>query len=135
MIIDKCPHCETSHVQAKDGFNEPFVAGQKDVWWRVIRCQNAACSRLILAVTGMRGDVKSMHPPASFELDSTTPIPQGIRDDFREAGLCLGAGCYRASMVMSRRFLQRCLKEQGCKQRNLVDAIDHAVEQGVLRRG
>jgi len=35
---------------------------------------------------------------------------------------------------MSRRVLQRCLSEQGCTQRKLVDAIEHAVNKGVLRK-
>ena len=31
-------------------------------------------------------------------------------------------------------MLQRCLKEQGCGQRKLVDAIDHAIKDGTLRK-
>ena len=37
-------------------------------------------------------------------------------------------------MVMSRRALQRCLKEQGCTQHNLVNAIDEAIKQNILRK-
>ncbi len=36
-------------------------------------------------------------------------------------------------MVVSRRVLQRCLKEQGCDQRKLVNAIDAAMKQNILR--
>jgi len=75
-----------------------------------------------------------IYPPATFELDSQAGIPQPLRDDYREAGTCLGAGCPKASMVMARRALQRMLKEQGCDQKQLVDAIAHAVKSGVLRR-
>ena len=79
-------------------------------------------------------NVKIIYPLGSFDLDSNIRIGQEMRSDFREAGLCLAAGCYKASMVMSRRVLQRSLKEQGCTQRNLVDAIDYAVKEGILRK-
>ncbi len=35
---------------------------------------------------------------------------------------------------MSRRVLQRCLKEHGCTQHNLVDAIKYAGDQNILRK-
>jgi len=102
-------------------------------FWIVVRCQNPRCRRLIL-VSEDQGIVKGIYPPGSFDLDSVIQIDQEIRSDFKEAGLCLAAGCYKASMVMSRRVLQRCLKEQGCAQRNLMDAIDYAVKEGILRK-
>jgi hypothetical protein len=71
---------------------------------------------------------------AAYELDNKAQIPNEIRDDFREAGLCLGASCYKASLVMSRRVLQRCLHDQGCTQNKLVDAIDHALKTNLLRK-
>ena len=61
-------------------------------------------------------------------------IDKKIIDDYQEAGKCLDAGCYKASMVMSRRALQRCLKEQGCPQKKLYDAIEHAVKDSILRK-
>ncbi len=133
MLIEKCPHCEASHVQTQTCSNEVLKTGDNSTFWKVLRCQNPDCQRLILAVTTPESVIKSIYPVGSYELDSTVQIPQEVRDDFREAGLCLGAGCYKASMVMSRRVLQRCLKEQGCDQRKLVHAIDHAIKQNILR--
>jgi hypothetical protein len=75
----------------------------------------------------------SIYPPASYDLNSSLQISEEIREDYKEAGLCLSAGCNKASMVMSRRVLQRALREQGCKKKRLVDAIDEAIEQGILR--
>jgi len=133
MRLDKCPHCETSHVQTQPRFEEAFDSQSNEIIWRFVRCQNPECRRLILVVI-KNGVVENIYPTSSFELDSTVQISQEIRDDFREAGLCLSAGCYKASMVMSRRVLQRCLKEQGCTQHKLVDAIDYALKQGILRK-
>jgi len=133
MLIDKCPHCDVSHVQTKQLYIECLKAGDRSMWWRIIRCQNPECNRMILVVCSEQGDVHRIYPVGTYELESNVSISQEIRDDFREAGLSLGAGCYKASMVMSRRVLQRCLKEQGCKQHKLVDAIDHALQQKILR--
>ena len=39
-----------------------------------------------------------------------------------------------ASLVMSRRVLQRCLHDQGCTQNKLVEAINHALQTNILRK-
>ncbi|WP_428506912.1 DUF4145 domain-containing protein [Roseateles sp.] len=75
-----------------------------------------------------------IYPFANYELDSTAPVPDAVREDFREAGICLGASCHKASLVMSRRVLQRCLADQGCAQNKLVDAINAAIAGGILRK-
>ncbi|MEQ8427675.1 MAG: DUF4145 domain-containing protein [Gammaproteobacteria bacterium] len=134
MLIDQCPHCHTSHVHTNVRFNEALEPKQQLLWWRVVRCQNPSCQRLILLTTNAKEDVQSIYPLGQYELETDVTVSQEIKDDFREAGLCLGSGCYKASMVMSRRVLQRCLKDQGCTQNRLVDAINYAIEQNILRK-
>ena len=133
MLLDKCPHCDTQHVQASVRFNEQ-VKEDVGLWWLLVRCQNPSCKRLVLVAQDGGGSISFVFPNAKYELSSSAEIASEIRDDFREAGLCLGAGCHKASMVMSRRVLQRCLKEQGCDQHRLVDAIKNAIDSGVLRK-
>ena len=133
MIIDKCPNCNTSHVQTEQRFLEnidPRIQG----FWSILRCQNPSCRKLVLVTLDANKNVQQIYPVGKFELEESVPVSKEIRDEFREAGLCLGSGCYKASMVMSRRVLQRCLKEQGCTQNRLVGAIDHAVQSGILRK-
>lgn len=134
MLLDQCPHCKTRHVQTREPFTQQSKDGDSSSYWKVLSCQNPACNRLVLAVITPQGQVRNIYPAGQFELEPAVPVSNEIRDDFREAGLALGAGCYKASMVMSRRVLQRCLKEQGCTQRNLVDAIKYAVDQTILRK-
>jgi len=134
MRLDKCPHCGTSHVESVIQLEQLLDPYKADFSWRVVRCNNPKCNRLVLAFMGQAGSVLGIYPPGSFDLDPNIPISQEIRDDFKEAGLCLSASCYKASMVMSRRVLQRCLKEQGCTQRQLVDAIDFSINEGILRK-
>lgn len=134
MLVDKCPHCNTRHVQTSERFSELLDPCVNSTWWHVIRCQNPKCQRLILAVTDPQNHVQGIYPVGSYELDASVPISKEMCDDFREAGLCLAAGCYKASMVMSRRVLQRCLKQQGCTQPKLVDTINHAIDNNILRK-
>ena len=134
MIIDQCPHCGVRHVQTTQRFREPLDAGDGNLLWQVERCQNDTCRRLILVQITNTGNVQQIYPFVEYALDSKAKIPVNIQSDFKEAGICLGAGCFKASLVMSRRVLQRCLKEQGCNQNKLVDAISHAIHENILRK-
>ena len=133
MILDQCPHCGAQHVQMNGEWKGPLHPSSNVPSWQVVRCQNPKCQLLVLAV--VKGDtVQHIHPAGTYELPPAVSIPDEIRDDYREAGRCLGAGANKASMVMSRRVLQRCLKEQGCEQAKLAAAIKHAVDTGILRK-
>jgi len=103
--------------------------------WYVVRCLNNQCKRLILLRTNAISDESSgIFPTSSYELYKDAPIPEEIRGEFQEAGLCLDVGSFKASLVMSRRVLQRCLKEQGCKKGKLTVAIQEAIDTGLLRK-
>ncbi len=132
MILDQCPHCGVRSVQTTARFVEVLCSRDGGILWHLERCQNPECQRLILVEASNIGQVRQIFPFTQYQLDPKATVPQPIRDDFREAGLCLGAGCFKASLVMSRRVLQRCLTDQGCTQHKLVDAIDAAVKDSVL---
>src|SRR5262245_17592348 len=112
MIID-CPRCGTKHVATSNSSRQPDDANSTHVLWEVERCQNPDCRRLIVVVT-QNGVTVRTWPAASYELDAALNLKAELRGDYQEAGLCLDAGCFKASLVMSRRALQRVLKEQGC---------------------
>ncbi|MFA4845742.1 MAG: DUF4145 domain-containing protein [Patescibacteria group bacterium] len=131
QVLEKCPNCGTAHVMTSDEWNGSSFLEH----WRIYRCNNGNCRKLILCVhDGRTGAFVRMFPNGHYEIDESIAISQEIRDEFREAGICLDAGCYKASMVMSRRVLQRCLTEQSCKKRKLVDAIDQAIKKNILRK-
>ena len=132
MVLDQCPRCGVKHVQTRVIHGVRY--GSMEEAWNIVACQNPQCNRLVLVITTDAGEVKRIYPAGHHEFDLTVEIPDALRDDFREAGSCLDAGCFRASMVMSRRALQRVLKAQGCDQRKLVDAINAAIKQDVLRK-
>lgn len=134
MILD-CPHCGTKSVQAAHIWNAS-EGGQdpaKVEHWQVVQCQNGKCSRFIMRrQLANGGKLLGFYPPGTEQLSAAAPAE--IREDYEEAARCLHAGCFKASMVMSRRALQRTLKAQGCTQHKLVDAIKHAVESNILRK-
>jgi hypothetical protein len=134
MILDQCPHCGVRHVQTAQLYVQPLALKGSGSLWSLVRCQNSDCQRLVLIQTKNSGDVEQIYPFVAYQLDSVAIIPTEIREDFKEAAVCLGAGCYKASLVMSRRVLQRCLHGQGCSENRLVDAIGAAVQTGVLRK-
>jgi len=133
MILGQCPNCGVRHVQTTPLYAARNPPDGLDTW-HLVSCQNPRCSRFILVIIDHTSRVKRVFPAGHHEFDASISIPDEIRNDYREAGWCLDAGCYLASMVMSRRALQRVLKSQGCGERNLVDAIDAAIRQGVLRK-
>jgi len=147
MLLSQCPHCQVNHVQTTEQITQPEFTPAKAVVvvgcppnealhrrWRIVRCQNPVCGGLVLVILDYNGKEVQIYPFGSWELDKAIDIKDEIRCDFKEAGIALAAGCYKASMVMSRRVLQRCLKEQGCNQRQLVDAISHAIKEDILRK-
>lgn len=133
MIIDECPHCQTRHVQTTNRFGDPLKEGEPETWF-IERCQNPDCQRLILIGRDAQNVDSIKYPLGSYDIDKKIKIGDAIRDEFKEAGQCLLADCPKASMVMSRRVLQRILKEQGAGQKKLVNAIGHAKEKGILRK-
>ena len=134
MIIDQCPHCLVRHVQTLHAFQQPLSGKDATVLWTIERCPNRECQSLILVQQTNTGSVQQIFPFATYALDSNAEISKEIRGDFEEAGKCLGAGCFKASLVMSRRVLQRCLKAQGCDNHKLADAIDHSIKNNILRK-
>ena len=130
FLIEKCPHCGAKHVDT----SSPAVAtgpGQPGIEWRILVCNNPECRKMVLAEHD-NGKFVRIYPAGSFDIDEKLRISQAVRREFKEAGQCLVAGCFLASMTMSRRVLQRCLKEHGFDQRQLADQIDAAKLNGTI---
>ena len=130
-IIERCPHCGARYVQitpvgapATDSIDRPTCQ------WQFSYCQNHQCRKLIF-VALRDGEVVRIYPPASEEL-SEEVTDEVTRAEFREAAICLSAGCYKASMVMARRVVERMLADRGCEGRKLVDRVQDGIQKGIL---
>lgn len=116
----------------------PICAGDQPclLFWGIYRCVVSSCQKLLLLhcrLSPLCPATAVLFPPARCELPTCEGISTEIAEEYQEAGTCLYAGAYKASMVMSRRVLQRVLKGQGCKERNLKDQIDKAKASRILR--
>lgn len=137
MILDECPYCAVRRIESTHVASGGNLVARKNTYlWEIWRCNG--CGNLLL----MRRQISSagplapkrIYPARCYELDSSLPVLQQIRDEYAEAGRDLDVESYRSSMVMGRRVLQRLLKEQGCDQNRLVDQIKYAVDENILRQ-
>ena len=136
-ILIECPHCGVKDQIANGGH---AVGGWEGVsHWLVRMCSNPLCRRPIFVVYD---EVKSettaapifTYPLLGGKLDKETQFPKYVREEFKEASHCHQIGAYLASMTMSRRVLQRCLKHEGLNQRTLFEQIETAKNQNIIPR-
>jgi len=75
------------------------------------------------------------YPEAKERLPLPEHVPDGIRNEFREAERCLENECYRAAAALFRSVLDKTLKANGYKPErnvNLQMQIDEAAKDGVI---
>lgn len=132
MIIDQCPHCGIRHVEAAPSAEAQDA--KQDERWMILRCQNPDCNRLFVRLCHIPAPFKKrfQYPPGNIDLPSDPKLPPEVPPEYREAATCLAIGCHLASMTMSRRVLQRCLKQQGFSEKTLEKQIDAAKADGTI---
>ncbi len=128
MILEQCPNCAVRNTSAT-GVAE--AGGREQGIWRVYRCENQDCLKLVFIHHKPDGQ-SFQYPAGKFDLPNDPNIPAHVPDEYRQAGTCKAVGCYLASMTMSRRVLQRCLKQQGFDQKTLAQQIDAAKADGTI---
>src|SRR2546422_9593573 len=75
-----------------------------------VKCRFCGCYFSVEFQLGyLQGEPKIL-PPSDVELPSP-PVPQRIRRDLLEAGICFSAGSPRASVVLCRRALEAAADE------------------------
>jgi len=72
--------------------------------------------------------------PESFErLKLPDAVPEGIKNEFREAEKCLEANCFRAAAGMFRSVLDKTMRANGYKEvGNLFKQIEAAADDGLI---
>ena len=121
----------------------PWYNKQTDYQYRLFRC--VGCGMGALAVIVMEEEdasyperVKELvhfYPEAKERLSLPDDVPDGIRNEFREAERCLENECYRAAAALFRSVLDKTLKANGYKSGrnvNLQAQIDEAAKDGVI---
>jgi hypothetical protein len=74
------------------------------------------------------------HPEASERLKLPPTVPAGIEREFREAVMCVEAGCLRAGAGMFRSVLDKTMRANGYKTKgvDLYNQIEAAAADGVI---
>lgn len=136
-LLIECPHCGVKDQIAQGGH---AVGGWEGIsHWLVRNCNNPLCRRPIFVVydeeqSKTTGVPIFTYPLTGGVLDKDTEFPEHVREEFLEASHCHQIDAFLASMTMSRRVLQRCLKHQGFKQRNFYDQIEEAKKEKIIPR-
>lgn len=103
--------------------------------YRLFRC--AGCGRGGMAkihVDNRGSTTLESFLPTSIEqlLLPETSVPQGIRNEFREAEQCFSVGAYRAASALFRSTLEKTLRANGYLKGSLHERINEAIEDGVI---
>jgi Domain of unknown function (DUF4145) len=130
MLVDQCPHCGAKHVQTK--IKAECNDTRHNELWFFLQCQNPKCDRFFALFCNQQREPQFQYPVGKFSLPNDPKIPAEVPDEYRQAATCIAVGCYLASMTMSRRVLQRCLKQQGFEQKILAQQIDAAKADGTI---
>lgn len=119
-----------------------FGAPSYSLDYRLFRC--AGCGMGALGVIAYRAhdkypgsynDLVVFYPESKQRLSIPNDVPQGIKNEFREAEKCFENNCNRASAGLFRSVLDKTMRANGYKtnqERNLVKQIDAAAEDGVI---
>ncbi len=139
----KCPHCLENFYEA---WRAPDQEGQGvvrdcDGWWVLQFCKCPACKRAIIRLS--HGEGENVSPSAIVSTQLVRPkgmvraplspeVPIHLAQDYVEACLVL-SDSPKASAALSRRCLQRLLKEQAnTKKGNLAAQIQEVVDLKAL---
>lgn len=113
----------------------------EDVDYQMIRyqllrcsaCGNAALAKFHTPASSSDPPVlESFHPPPIGRADLPGAVPEGIRNEYREAELCASVGAYRGASALVRSTLEKTLKASGYTKRSLEANIDDAGADGVI---
>ncbi len=155
-VIARCPGCDggkSSYEYSAEGRPLGFtkVVTRKpnrsyedcDIQFRLFRC--AGCGRGGLGAIRMMNTLSEypadiwqliwFYPEAKARLQLPKYTPKGIVSEFREAEICKENECFRASAAMFRSVLDKVLRNNGYKikqLRNLKEQIDAAAQDGVI---
>ena len=83
---------------------------------------------------GISSEVIAFFPESATILNIPKDVPEGIREEFREAEKCLANFCFRAAAGLFRSVLEKTMSANGYDSgfNNLVAKIDAAAGDGVI---
>lgn len=104
------------------------------VHWKLLRCSN--CGRAGLAKFHDQNApptaLETFYPRAIASAPLSKKVPEGIRNEYREAELCASVDAWRGASALLRSALEKVLKANGYTKGTLQAKIDAAADDGVI---
>ena len=136
-------YTEEGVVICRESYGHGRYREEVDVQYRLFSCAGCGMGALAkIKMTGVRADYPTdigellwFTPEAKERLTLPRNVPEGIRNEFREAEMCMEAGCFRAAAAMFRSVLDKVFRANGYKtgkEKNLYQQIDAAAADGVI---
>lgn len=130
VLTGDCPYGphRAAFLPVSSSYKDERVLG--DRWIAALQC--VSCNKFILGIVGFvpKGDgtatLKCLeHYPVGKPDDSvSTDVPDGIREDFREALRCRWVDAFKATVLLCRRALQVSCDREQAKGNDLYTQID-----------
>lgn len=106
--------------------------------WQLTRCSGCGSGALV-QLREIRNDglvsekqIISFYPRADLSLPVPDDVPDKLRDEFQEAGLCISAGANRAGLAMLRSTIDRILVANGLIDGAICDRVERAKDLGLI---
>lgn len=154
-IVANCPGCRgglsTFLWNGNNGEHGAITKRVTDHHWsncnityRLFQC--GGCGMGALGVIKFGGDYQypgsysrliEFTPEAKQRLILPASVPEGIKNEFREAERCMENNCFRASAGLFRSVLDKTMRANGYKTKkesNLYKQIEAAAEDGVITK-
>ena len=103
--------------------------------WRLLRC--SSCGRAGLAKFHDNGNgpsavLETFYPRTVASAALPAAVPEGVRNEYREAELCASVEAWRAASALLRSTLEKALKANGYTKGTLQQKVDEAATDGVI---
>ena len=142
-IVSTCPDCDgalcnfefQSGSVIRNGAHTYKNARFQRILYLVARC--GGCGRGGLAVVHDNGMVRdgileTFYPATLDRAPLPATVPEGVRNEYREAELCASVGAFRAGSALLRSVLEKTLEANGYAKGTLQARIDEAAKDGVI---
>lgn len=108
-----------------------FRDAERNERWRMAACHN--CGRPFISIHDADYKLLRVLPPQAAEVSKD--VPEMVRADLEEAGLCVSMGAYKAGVTMYRRALEGAAVDKGADpKKRLADQLKELQGKGILHQ-
>ncbi len=95
-------------------------------------CGRAGLAKLKSTRNYLDSQLEWFFPASSGPSNLPSDVPEGIKEEFKEASTCMAFGAYRAASALYRSCIEKVLKGSGYTSGDMKSKIDLAAKDGVI---